>query len=43
MTIEVAARPDDDVKKAMTQQIERWKATVARYESDPKEGTAARS
>jgi hypothetical protein len=38
MTIEVAARPDDEYKKAMNAQIERWKATVARYESDPKEG-----
>src|SRR6476660_1587619 len=38
MVVEVAARPDDEYKKAMTAQIERWKATVARYESDPKEG-----
>jgi hypothetical protein len=37
MVIEIAARPDDQYKKAMTDQVERWKATVARYESDPKE------
>jgi hypothetical protein len=37
MTIEVTARPDDAFKAAMTKQIEAWRATVARYESDPKE------
>src|SRR5436190_1187047 len=38
LKVEVAARPDDEYKKAMTAQIDRWKATVARYDSDPKEG-----
>src|SRR6266581_4639358 len=37
MTIEIAARPDETFKAAMTKQIEAWRATVARYESDPKE------
>ncbi|MEA2906091.1 MAG: hypothetical protein QOG83_734 [Alphaproteobacteria bacterium] len=37
MAIEVAARPDEAFKAAMTKQIETWRATVARYESDPKE------
>src|SRR3954462_9419613 len=37
MAIEVAARPDDAYKKAMSEQVDRWKATVARYDSDPKE------
>jgi hypothetical protein len=37
MAIEVAARPDDSFKTAMTKQVEAWRATVARYESDPRE------
>src|SRR5438128_5876952 len=37
MAIEIAARPDEAFKAAMTKQIEAWRATVARYESDPKE------
>jgi hypothetical protein len=37
MAIEVAARPDDTYKKAMAEQIEKWNATVKRYDSDPKE------
>ena len=37
MTIEVTARPDDAFKAAMGKQIEAWRATVTRYESDPKE------
>jgi hypothetical protein len=37
MTIEVKARPDDAFKTDMSKQIEAWRATVARYESDPKE------
>jgi hypothetical protein len=37
MAIEIAARPDEAFKTAMTKQVEAWRATVARYESDPKE------
>jgi hypothetical protein len=37
MTIEVAARPDEKYQTAMQKQVEQWRATVARYESDPKE------
>jgi len=37
MAIEIAARPDEAFKAAMTKQVEAWRATVARYESDPKE------
>ena len=37
LAIEVAARPDDAYKTAMTKQVEAWTATVKRYDSDPKE------
>jgi len=37
MTIETMGRSDDAYKAAMGKQIEDWKATVKRYESDPKE------
>jgi hypothetical protein len=37
MAIEISTRPDDTFKTAMTKQVEAWRATVARYESDPKE------
>ena len=37
MTIEVMARPDEAFKIAMSKQIEAWRATVQRYESDPQE------
>jgi hypothetical protein len=37
LAIEVAARPDDAYKAAMTKQVEAWNATVKRYDSDPKE------
>jgi hypothetical protein len=36
MTLQVAAAPEE-AKAAMTKQIDTWKATVVRYESDPKE------
>jgi hypothetical protein len=36
MTLQVAATPEE-AKAVMTKQIDAWKATVARYESDPKE------
>ena len=36
MTLQVAAAPEE-AKAVMTKQIDTWKATVARYESDPKE------
>ena len=36
MTLQVAVAPED-AKAVMTKQIDTWKATVARYESDPKE------
>ena len=42
MTIEMAARPDENYQKAMAKQIDAWRATVARYESDPKEGDGRR-
>ena len=37
MALQVATAPNDDAKAALAKQIEAWKATVARYESDPKE------
>jgi Domain of unknown function (DUF4337) len=37
LAIEVAARPDDAYKAAMTKQVDAWTATVKRYDSDPKE------
>ena len=43
MTLQVPFAMNDEAKAAMTKQIETWRATVARYESDPKEGTAARN
>jgi hypothetical protein len=37
LAIEITARPDEAFKAAMTKQVEAWRATVARYESDPSE------
>jgi hypothetical protein len=37
MMLQVEAAPNEQAKKAMTEQINKWKATVARYDSDPKE------
>ena len=37
MTLQVEGLTDATAKGAMTKQIDAWKATVARYESDPKE------
>lgn len=37
MTLQVATAPNDEVKAALQKQIDAWKATVARYDSDPKE------
>jgi Domain of unknown function (DUF4337) len=37
LAVETAGRPDDAANAEMTKQIERWRATVTRYESDPKE------
>jgi len=37
MTLQVASVPDEAGKAAMNKQIEAWRATVVRYESDPKE------
>ena len=37
MTLQVAGVPDEAGKAAMNKQIEAWRATVVRYESDPKE------
>jgi metal-dependent amidase/aminoacylase/carboxypeptidase family protein len=37
MAIEVKARPDEAFKAAMSEQVEKWTATVKRYDSDPKE------
>jgi hypothetical protein len=36
MTLQVAVAPEE-AKAIMTKQIDTWKATVARYDSDPKE------
>ena len=37
LAIELMGRSDDANKAAMSQQVEAWKATVKRYDSDPKE------
>ena len=37
MTAGLAQAPNDEARAAMTKQIEAWRATVTRYESDPKE------
>ena len=37
MATALARAPNDEARAAMTKQIEAWRATVARYESDPKE------
>jgi len=37
MALQVVSVPDEAGKAAMTKQIDTWRATVARYESDPKE------
>jgi len=37
MALQVEGLADAPAKAAMTKQIDAWKATVARYESDPKE------
>jgi len=37
MEIEITARPDEAFKAAMAKQVNAWRATVTRYDSDPKE------
>jgi hypothetical protein len=37
MALQLPVAPNDEVKATLTKQIETWRATVARYESDPKE------
>jgi hypothetical protein len=37
MALQLPVAPNDEVKAALAKQIETWRATVARYESDPKE------
>jgi hypothetical protein len=37
MTLQLASVPDEVGKAAMQKQIDAWRATVARYESDPQE------
>lgn len=37
LTTQVATVTSDEAKAAMSKQIEAWRATAARYESDPKE------
>ena len=37
MAVQLTGATDEAVKGAMTKQIEAWRATAARYESDPKE------
>jgi hypothetical protein len=38
LALQTAAASEADAKAALAKQVEVWKATVARYESDPKEG-----
>ena len=37
LAVEIASRPDDAYKSAMSKQVETWNAIVKRYDSDPKE------
>ncbi|MFD2182627.1 DUF4337 domain-containing protein [Rhodoplanes azumiensis] len=37
MTLQVATAPNEEVRTALQKQIDAWKATIARYDSDPKE------
>lgn len=37
MTLQLATAPNEEVRAALQKQIDAWKATVARYDSDPKE------
>jgi hypothetical protein len=37
MTLQLPTAPNDQARAAMAEQIDKWKATVARYDSDPKE------
>jgi hypothetical protein len=37
LTVQLPAIANEEAKVAMTKQIESWRATAARYESDPKE------
>jgi hypothetical protein len=37
LAVEIATRPDDAYKAAMSKQVDAWTATVKRYDSDPKE------
>jgi hypothetical protein len=37
MALQVPTAPNEEARAAMLKQIETWRATVARYESDPKE------
>ena len=37
MTLQLPTAPNDQARAAMAGQIDKWKATVARYDSDPKE------
>ncbi len=37
LAVEIATRPDDPYKAAMSKQVDAWTATVKRYDSDPKE------
>jgi len=37
LALQVPTAPNDEARAALTKQVETWRATVARYESDPKE------
>jgi len=37
MTLQLATAPNEQARIAMQEQIDKWKATIARYDSDPKE------
>ncbi len=37
LAVEIMGRPDDAAKTEIAKQVEKWRATVARYDSDPKE------
>jgi Domain of unknown function (DUF4337) len=37
LEVDIAGRPEDAAKGEIAKQVNKWRATVARYESDPKE------
>src|SRR5438067_10914940 len=37
LEVDIAGRPEDAAKAEIAKQVDKWRATVARYESEPKE------